>query len=100
MKNLNSKEFENLLKLKSLFKESGIGFIFQSSNSFSWWSDIPNTFLHYYDNQFTYTVYVVYTNWEVLFFMYFLDVHQALGDPFSKACSSAMYSDTEGLKLG
>lgn len=35
MKNLNSKEFENLLKLKSLFKESGIGFIFQSSNSFS-----------------------------------------------------------------
>lgn len=30
--NLNNKEFEDLFKLKSQFKESVIGFIFQSSN--------------------------------------------------------------------
>lgn len=36
--------------------------------------------------------------WRSPFFsVYFLDVHQALGDPFPKACSSAMYSDTKGL---
>lgn len=33
------------------------------------------------------------------FSAYFLDAHKALGDPFSRACSSAMYSDTKGLKL-
>lgn len=32
MENLNNKEFEDLFKLKSQFKESGKSFIFQSSN--------------------------------------------------------------------
>lgn len=56
----------------------------------------PNTFLHKYDNQFIHAV--GFIPMEKPFFpVYFLDAHQALGDPFSKACSSSMYSDTKGL---
>lgn len=40
MENLNNKEFEDLFKLKSQFKETGIDSSSQSSQ-FSWWSDIP-----------------------------------------------------------
>lgn len=56
----------------------------------------PNTFLHKYDNQLTHTE--GFTPMEKPFFsVYLLDTHKGLGDPFSKACSSAMYSDTKGL---